>query len=195
LVGGNYGGISNSYATGSVVASSSAGGLVGNNMGIVMSSFWSDSVVALGIGAGATAGTQGLTSAGMTSISNFSSAGWSISDTGGSGDVWRIYEGNATPLLVSFLTPLTVTAQNTTHIYTGIPVAGLTAASYSLSGAATSGHIFNLDNAYNGAVNVGTYGADLYSDQQGYDISYVNANLTLTPVTLTVSGEVAGSRI
>jgi filamentous hemagglutinin family protein len=188
----NGGGINDSYATGSVTGAGNIGGLVGNNLGTVMFSFWNTDIVAVGIGGGAMAGAQGLTTAAMMTMSNFSNAGWNIADTGGSGDVWRIYEDNTAPLLVSFLTPLTVTAQNTAHTYTGTAVTALTDASYSISGAATSGHIFNINNPYNGAVNVGTHGAALYSDQQGYDISYVGAMLTLTPATLTVTANTAG---
>jgi hypothetical protein len=194
LVGSNYGTIVNTYAIGSVTGTGSVGGLVGHNGNEVMFSFFNSDIVGIGIGSGAIAGAQGLTTAGMMTMSNFSSGQWSISDTGGSGSVWRIYEGNTAPLLLSFLTPLTVTAQDTAHTYTGTPVTGLTDASYSVTGAATSGHVFNINNAYNGAVNVGTYGAALYSDQQGYDISYVNADLTITPATLTVTANGA-SRI
>jgi len=188
----NGGAVNNSYATGSVSGAADVGGLVGNNQTTITSSFWNADVNATGIGAGTTTGAVGLTTAGMMTMSNFSSALWNISATGGSGDVWRIYEGNTAPLLLYFLTPLTVTAQDATHTYTGIPVTDLIDASYSVSGAATSGHLFNLGNPYNGTVNVGTYAADLYSDQQGYDISYVNATLTLTPATLTVTANTAG---
>jgi filamentous hemagglutinin family protein len=190
LVGLNDGTISNSYATGRVAgAGNGVGGLVGSNQGqgTVTGSFWNSDIDAIGIGAGTSTGAQGLSSGGIMTMSNFSSAGWNIADSGGSGDVWRIYAGNTAPLLASFLTPLTVTAENAAHAYTGTPVTGLTNANYSVTGAATSGHLYNLNNPYNGAVNVGVYDADLYSDQQGYDISYVNAQLTLTPATLTVT--------
>src|SRR6202023_3107359 len=105
-------------------------------------------------------------------------------------------QGNTAPLLLSFMTPLTVTSDNATQTYTGMPVASLSLSniSYSVAGAATSGHLFNLNNAYNGALNVGSYAPSLYSDQQGYDISYVIATLTLTPATLTVTANGA-SRI
>ena len=193
LVGSNYGTIVNTYATGSVTGSGSVGGLVGHNGDEIEFSFFNSDIVGTGIGSGANAGAQGLTSAGMMTMSNFSFGGWSISATGGTGSVWRIYEGNTAPLLSSFLTPLTVTALNETYTYTGTPVTGgLTDASFSITGAATSGHVFNINNAYNGAVNVGTYAPALYSDQLGYDISYVNADLTITPATLTVTANGAG---
>jgi filamentous hemagglutinin family protein len=195
LVGSNYGTIVNTYATGSVTGTGSVGGLVGHNGDEIEFSFFNSDIVGIGIGSGANAGAEGLTSAGMMTMSNFSFGGWSISETGGTGSVWRIYEGNTAPLLSSFLTPLTVTALNETHTYTGTPATGgLTDASFSVSGAATSGHIFNINNAYNGATNVGTYAPALYSDQLGYDISYVNADLTITPASLTVTANGA-SRI
>ncbi len=192
LVGGNYGMISNSYATGKITGTGNAlGGLVGDNAGAVTASFWNSDINATGIGSGTSAGASGLSTAGMMTMSNFSAAGWSISDIGGSSSVWRIYQGNTAPLLLSFMTPLTVTAANATKTYTGIPVASLAGAGYSLAGAATSGHIFNDANTYNGAVNVGSYAPDLYSDQQGYDISYIGGTLTITPATLTVTATAA----
>jgi trimeric autotransporter adhesin len=212
LVGNNYGAVSNSYATGHVQGTSSSGGLVGfnygsasisnsyaaggvpgggglvgDNEGTVTDSFWNSDISAIGIAAGTTTGAAGLTTAGMMTMANFSSAGWSISDVGGSTSVWRIYEGSTTPLLLSFMTPLTVTGDNTGQIYGAEPVSNLSGVSYSLAGAPTSGHLFNLNNPYGGAINVGNYAPSLYSDQQGYDISYVNGELTIRPATLTVT--------
>jgi hypothetical protein len=89
----------------------------------------------------------GKTTAEMKQLTTFSSAGWNISDVGGSSAIWRIYEGNTRPLLRSFLIPLTITT-------TGSNI------SYSIAGANTSGHLF-------------TAGSVFYSDQQGYDISQV----------------------
>jgi len=195
LVGGNYGVIVNTYATGRVTGTGNVGGLVGYNGNEIEFSYFNSDIVGTGIGSGANAGADGLTTAGMMTMSNFSFGQWNISDTGGSGSIWRIYEGNTAPLLSSFLTPLTVTASNQTHAYTGgTSVATLIDASYSVSGAATSGHIFNINNPYSGEPNVGTYTPALYSDQLGYDISYVNAELTITPAVLTVTANGA-SRI
>ena len=188
LAGGNYGTIVNTYATGGVTGTGSIGGLVGHNGNEIEFSYFNRDIVGTGIGSGAIAGADGLSGAGMMTMSNFSFGQWNISDTGGSGSIWRIYEGNTAPLLSSFLTPLTVTASNQTHTYTGgTSVASLIDASYSVSGAATSGHIFNVNNAYDAETNVGTYTPALYSDQLGYDISYVNAELTITPAMLTVT--------
>jgi filamentous hemagglutinin family protein len=200
LVGANYlsaGTVSNSYAAGNVHATTTlgtSGGLVGDNTGTITASFWNSDINEVGIGSGATTGASGLSSAGMMTMSNFSGAGWSIADTGASGAIWRIYAGNTAPLLLSFLTPLSVTAGNVSQTYGDAPIANLSAVSYSLSGAATSGNLFNLNNAYSGAINVGSYAPSLYSDQQGYDISYAAGTLTINPATLTVTAN-AGGRI
>ncbi|MBT9491342.1 MAG: filamentous hemagglutinin N-terminal domain-containing protein, partial [Paucibacter sp.] len=71
LVGNNRGTISNSYATGSVTGSSVVGGLVGNNSGTVSNSY------ASGIVTGSGGGLIGFGSSGTTSNSY-----WDISSTG-----------------------------------------------------------------------------------------------------------------
>jgi hypothetical protein len=182
-VGINESTISNSYATGSVTGSASfIGGLVGDNTGgTVTSSFWNMTTSGQATSAGGS-GAVGLTTAQMMEDASFSAWGSSISDTGGSNATWRIYEGKTAPLLRSFLTALTVTADNVTKASDNV-TATLANATYSVSGAASSVHLFNLSNPYDGAINVGSYTPDLYSDQQGYDISYVNGTLTITAAT------------
>ncbi|MCK9202654.1 MAG: hypothetical protein M0P42_16140, partial [Gallionella sp.] len=117
LAGYNSGSISNSYASTGVVGGGFVGGVVGNNAfgGTVSASFWNTSVAGVsvinGIGNDAAAyggtniGATGLTSAGMMTMSNFTAAGWSISNTYGTGSIWTIYEGTTMPLLSSFLVP------------------------------------------------------------------------------------------
>jgi len=196
LAGANSGTISNSYAAGSLTGSTfEAGGLVGANSGTAVHSFWDATLNPVGVGSGAATGATGLTTAGMMTLSNFTAAGWSISNSGNSGAVWRIYDGSTAPLLLDFLTPLTVTSSPITKTYDGVVVAGLSNASYSVAGADTSGHIFNLTDPYSGAVNAGTYGAKLYSDQQGYDISIVSGTLTIDRAPLTVIGTTVGNKI
>jgi len=194
LVGyNNAGTVSNSYATGNVSGTSPIGGLVGvYNSGTISNSYWDTqaSGLSIGIGAGTTIGVTGLTTTQMKTMSSF--AGWSIANTGGAGAVWRIYEGSSYPLLASFfLMPLTVTADNVTKTYNGSVVTSLTNASYSVAGAASSGHIQNIANPYNGAANAGSYTPGLYSDQQGYDISYVNGALTVNKAALSVTANAA----
>ena len=199
LVGDNSNGsISNAYATGSVNGISIVGGLVGNNdlgdgiSGNISNSFWDKQSTgqSIGVGLGDSTGATGKNTAEMKQLTNFSSADWNISDTGGSAAVWRIYESFTAPLLRNFLTALTVTADNISKTYDGVIVSTLSNPNYSIPDAATSGHLFNTDNPYNGAVNVSTisYNATgLYSDQQGYDISLVNAALTINPAKLTAA--------
>lgn len=153
LVGGNSGSISNSYATGSVSSPELVGGLLGsNNGGTITNAFWDTQTTTQSISAGGT----GKTSVEMKQLATFNSAGWSISDTGGSSAVWRLYEGNTTPLLRYWLTPLTITDN------------GLSTVSYSIAGAATSGHLFGT-------------GTGVYSDQQGFDISLANSVAIIPP--------------
>jgi len=183
--------VSTSYASGNVTGTTNVGGLVGwNKTGIVTNSYWnSANSSGMGLENGTTTGSNGLTSTQMMQLSSFSR--WNaatpntISSTGGSGAVWRIYEGQTAPLLLNFLTPLTVTANNVSKAYDGNIVTQLTNASYSVVGAASSGHIPNIANPYNGAVNAGSYAPGLYSDQQGYDISFVNGTLTINAATDT----------
>ncbi len=60
----------------------------------------------------------------MKQLTTFNSADWNISDTGGSGAVWRIYEGDTTPLLRSFLGPPNRHRQPRHKIYDGMAYTG-----------------------------------------------------------------------
>ncbi len=206
LVGYNHFGasITRSYASGSVtdLGTGSSGGLVGHYFsGTLTDNFWDTTTTGKLNGLdGTNPGVTGLTSAQMKQFASYGN--WNtatpntIANSGGSGAVWRIYDGSSYPLLRNFLTPLTVSADNMVKAYDGNPVTSLTNASYSVAGAAASGHLSNIGNPYNGAVNVGSYSPGLYSDQQGYDISYVNALLTINPATLSASPiSLNGSRV
>jgi filamentous hemagglutinin family protein len=196
LAGANSGTISNSYAAGSLTGSTvEAGGLIGANSGTAVHSFWDATLNPVGVGSGAVTGATALTTAGMMTQSNFTAAGWSISNSPNSGAVWRIYDGSTAPLLLDFLTPLTVTASAIDKTYDGVVVAGLSNPIYSAAGADTSGHLFNLNDPYSSAVNAGSYAAKLYSDQQGYDINIVGGALTIDPALLTVIGTTVANKI
>jgi filamentous hemagglutinin family protein len=111
LVGLNQGvgAISNSYSTGRVTGSAYSGGLVGlNNGGTVTSSFWDMTTS----GQATSAGGTGKTTTQMKQLATFAGAGWDIDATGGTGKIWRIYEGSSYPLLRSFLTSDAVTSVN-----------------------------------------------------------------------------------
>jgi len=194
--------INNAYATGSVSSSSYVGGLVGSNggffsYGIINNAFWNTETTGKDINSGIGSGTSsffhninnvsGKTTAEMTQLATFSNAGWDIANTGGSSAIWRIYEGQTAPLLSSFLTPLTITADNITKTYNGLSDSVLSNASYSIANAPTSGHLFNQANPYS-VKNAGSYTPrGLYSDQQGYDISYVDGVLTINKANLLIT--------
>jgi hypothetical protein len=195
LVGNNYGTINNAYATGNVSGTSFVGGLVGYNynIGTINNAFWNTETTGKDINSGIGSGTSsffhninnvsGKTTAEMMQLATFSNAGWDIANTGGSSAIWRIYEGQTAPLLHSFLTPLSI--NNITKTYNGLSDSVL---SYSIDSAPTSGHLFNQTDPYNGAKNAGSYTPTaLYSDQQGYDISYVDGVLNINKANLLIT--------
>ena len=193
LVGHNNGGsITRSYATGLVnvqVPTNNAGALVGLNGGSISNSYWNtdtNSVYGLsGIGAGTATGSTGLTSAQMQALSTFAS--WDIDDVGGTGKVWRIYDGDSSPLLRSLLTPLTVTAVN--DLETTYDGAAKSGGNGYVGGSADASKILYGGSAQ-GAKNVGSYGLYIYSSQNGYDLigsRFSSSGLTITPAPLTVT--------
>jgi hypothetical protein len=96
-----------------------------------------------------------------------------------------MYDGFTSPLLRSFMTALTVTAGNVTKTYDGL--AGVaTGLTYSTTPNANLLGTLN----WGGVTNVGNYAASgLYSNQQGYIISYVNSALTINKAHLTVTAD------
>ena len=196
LVGVNSGTVANSYATGTLPSPAAPyGGLIGNNAGTVTASFWNTTTsgTSLGVGMGSAAGVTGLSSAQMTSLSTFAAAGWDVDDAGGTGAVWRIYDGFTAPLLRSFMTGLIVTGGAGTKAYDGSAgSANVGILAYSPSGyeaALVSGTASYTASS----ANVGTYSgagltlSGLYSSQLGYDITMVTGSLSITarPITIT----------
>jgi len=167
------------FIPGSIPATTNGFGVTGNYYlataaNVALGSDWASSVA------------TGLTAAQMEQASSFS--GWSITDAGGGGSAWRIYDGYTMPLLETFLTPLTITAGNITQTYDGAAANYLSNASYSIPAAATNGLVLGLNAPYGSASNVGSYSpTGLYSTQQGYDITTVGGTLTINPATLTVT--------
>jgi len=203
FTGGPNGNISNAYATGSVTGTNNVGGLVGSNFldDRISNAFWdtqSTGQGANGVGSANVPGATGKTPAEMKQLTTFSNAGWDISGTGGSAAVWRIYEGNTTPLLRSFLTPLTVTANADSKIYDGLAYTGGNGVTYTdfanneISNVVLNG-ILSYSGTSQGAINAGAYVISpigLYSDQQGYDISLANGALTIaSSATLTYTAD------
>jgi len=98
-VGGNEGIVSNSYSTGSVSSSVTAGGLVGAG-GTVHNSFWDTETS----GQATSAGGTGKTTAEMNSIATFSGASWNIVTVANPGThnpsyIWNIVDGQTYPFL------------------------------------------------------------------------------------------------
>jgi filamentous hemagglutinin family protein len=201
LVGANDSSIGNSYATGSVSGSSYVGGLGGYNTGSIGNSFFntdtSGQSSAVGDNAGTLANVAGKTSAEMKTASTFGDAGWSISATGGSSAVWRIYDGDTAPLLRSFLTALTIGVEGGSKTYDGTTDAA-SAVVYSLASVDSSLLLGSLTGVATASKNVGSYvlsPAGYYSSQQGYDIVYASGTMTIVPAALTVSGATAGNKV
>jgi filamentous hemagglutinin family protein len=190
LVGdNNRGAITNAYATGLVTGTTAAGGLVGTNSGTVGTSFWDTTTS----GQLTSAGGVGMATADMHTAANFTSAtvangsvnpAWDMTNT------WIGYDGFTSPLLRSFMTALTVTANSVVKTYDGLALAGGVTYSVtptvSLLGTLSYGAASSSVNAGSYAVSLG----GLYSAQQGgYIISYANNNATLTinKATLTAT--------
>jgi len=178
--------ITNTLAAGAVTGSSYVGGVVGYGSGSsINASFWDRTVntnLALDNGFG-----TGKTTGELKTLSTFAGAGWDIDASGGTGTVWRIYDGTTMPLLRSFLTPLTITAADAGKTYNGQAYSSTTAYTTDPAGADT-GKIFG--SVGSSGTNVGTYAisaAGLYSTQDGYDITAVDGTLTVTPAPLTVT--------
>ncbi len=113
-----------------------------------------------------------LTSSQLTDIASYSNL--SISPNGGGSSTWRIYQGHTAPLLRNFLTPLDLAATTTYN------------ASAQTQPLAPSEALSEISGSYATGTNVGSYDADLWSTQLGYDIS---GGLTINakPIDLQVS--------
>ncbi|WP_174560942.1 YDG domain-containing protein, partial [Acinetobacter bouvetii] len=180
---GNHlaGSLANAYATGLVFGQSNVGGLVGLASAgtVIQHGFWDTKTTGQSTSSG---GGTGLTTAQMQQAASFT--GFDIDGQGGTGTVWRIYEGQTTPLLRSFLTQASIgTVANQTKIYNG-QLQGL-----DLNGVNTAGLEPNklFSNNQSSSKNVGTYHLGYYSNQQGYDLIGGSADLTITPATLTAT--------
>ncbi|MDY4297221.1 MULTISPECIES: MBG domain-containing protein [unclassified Xanthomonas] len=209
LVGYNDGGIINaSYAIGDIGGSNAVGGLVGTNSGTINASFFPTDIGGNPINAGlrlagSNTGSIDAISGGrswsaLNTLSTFTDAGWAIDNRGGTGQTWRLYEHMGTPLLRSFLTPLTISTSlsGLDKTYDGNGVSG-TISSYTAGGAFDPSLLFGSSLRYATAGNgVGSYTTGngmlqiggLASSQQGYDIGYVvSGGIAITPATLTVT--------
>ncbi|WP_312375738.1 two-partner secretion domain-containing protein [Stutzerimonas nitrititolerans] len=192
--------IEESYASGAVTGNASVGGLVGTFSAVpggagntsVTNSFWNTETS----GQTTSAGGTGKTTAELQSASTF--AGWDLSTTGGSG-VWRLYEGQASPLLRSFMTVATVSGNGdpVSRVYDAstkvdnalLGLGWVTADGSHFDSSLLQGNGFSLDSKDVGSRNL-TH--DFYSGQTGYDIvvdtSLSGKQVEVTPFALSLDG-------
>ncbi len=190
FAGGNRGTLEHVYSTGLVSGAGIKGGLTSYNIGTITAAYWDTETSGSSSGYG-----TGITTAQLQSLSTFADAGWDIDDAGGTGAVWRIYDGHTAPLLRNFMTGLAVTGGSGTKTY---------------DGSATSTDVGTLSydpTDYDGSLVLGTAGytaasADagsysganlalggLYSTQFGYDLTLNAGTLTVNKASLSVTAD------
>ncbi len=165
----------------------------GGNAGI-SNSYWDYQANGLGNAVGLSSfatltNVSSLTTLLSKKLSSYASWGSNIDAQGGTGSAWRIYEGQTAPLLRSFLKQVNVNIGNASKTYDGTAYSG--GNGYNLSNPAASllGSISYAGTAQ-GARNAGSYslsGSGLYSDQLGYDISYVDGSLNILKASLGIT--------
>jgi len=204
LLGYNNGGdVVFTYESGHVTGTTNVGGLIGDNEWFNDSIYASHGIVdsvydtttsgqTVGTGMDPTPGMtfiNGKTTAEMMTEAGFTWGAIGSYDTAGT---WRLYTGESMPLLVYWLTPLTVTANNDSKTYSAVAYSGGTGVTYSIAspGPALLGTL-SYTGTSQGAVNVGGYGitpSGLYSIQQGYNIDPIDGTLTIGKANLILVG-------
>ncbi len=136
----------------------------------------------------------GLTTAQMKSQANFTGATVANGNLNPGLDfanTWVMYDGQTLPMLRAFLTPLTVTPSITlTKVYDGSAATGTVSYLTGTGQAVDPAHLFGTATLAGAGRNVGTYTVaptDVWSDQQGYLLTYASASTAVTPASLTVS--------
>ena len=165
--------------------------------GTVTNSFWDKTTS----GQATSDGGTGMTTAQMQSQANFTSAtaangrinpAWDFSG------VWQMYSGSTYPLLKSFLKPIIVTANNASATYTSAAWNGSDTYTCSIGNCSGLSGTVKYGGTAAGAINVGDYSivpSGLYSSQQGYAITFVAGQLTITPASLTITGISASNKV
>ena len=129
-------------------------------------------------------GAVGLDSASMFQSSNFTGFDYD--------SIWFQYNGQTTPILRAFMTPLTITAKDTTKFYDGSAFNGDNGVSYSLP--SVDNHLIfgslKFSGTHQGAIDTGTYTINidgLWSTQHGYLITFINGKLRINPKALSLA--------
>ena len=173
------------------------GGLVGyNDTALVSNNYWNTETAGLtSAGSGvSTANNISLTTALSRQLASYGN--WSNIDAlAGTGSIWRIYDGQSGPLLRSLLAPLSVTGSGG-RTYDGTTT--FSGAGYTLSSSqADFSKILGIE-SYSGtaidARNAGTYSlavSGLYSNQQGYDLSFASGDFVINKRQLTLTATAA----
>lgn len=185
LVGGLVGKtghiITNAYSSGSVIGLTQIGAVIGstdlsqgNYRNIYYNNNNTNQISAFGnFNDSTTLNIIGLNNNQMRQTSSFS--GFDISSAGGTGQIWRIYEGYTQPLLRSFLTPLIT--ENVITTYNGNTQHGISIT----SDASDNRHIVSAQGK-----NAGTYYNTAYSNQQGFDL--IGGDLIINRAIATLTG-------
>ncbi|RZG72255.1 YDG domain-containing protein, partial [Acinetobacter sp. WCHAc060025] len=222
LVGVNQGTIENSYATGDVVGTDTVGGLVGSNeqgtiknsyssgkvgwsgkgsqlligglagfsQGTIENSYWNTSTS----GRTTSAGGTGQTTAQLQQLSTFSN--WSIDAAGSTGKIWRIYEGQSSPLLRSFLRPYEIDIADSlpsTKIYDGLAT-GMISLGLNYTTSSKNVGTYSLSD---GTISISGSPTAVDTTQFGYDLTYKSTGagtLEITKKDLNISGLSASNR-
>ena len=192
LVGFNGGSVDKNYSSGSVTGSDYVGGLVGGGNGTTANSFWNTSTS----GRTSSAGGVGKTTTQLQQISTF--AGWDIDDAGGTGKVWRIYEGRSAPLLRHFLKPLVteIVANFSDKIYDGSIASGTLASGLDYKTTGKNAGIYSLND---GSILISGVPIAANTTQFGDDVIYKenggSGSLTIAKRDLNINGLSAADKV
>lgn len=203
LTGLSAGTIRQSYATGDVTGSQNIGGLLGTNesTGTIENSFFATTDAAgtpinhslnpVGLNdKGRKTNTSGKTLAELQELATFVSWGADIDAEGGTGSVWRLYEGHSTPLLRSFLTTLDVNPADATVTYNGANQTGPSI--WRADAPHDASLILGTGIVSGGGTDAGDHAVELkglYSSQQGYDLIQNSGTLTVQRRPVTVAAD------
>ncbi|WP_151804064.1 MBG domain-containing protein [Acinetobacter bereziniae] len=192
LVGFNGGNVDKTYSSGNVIGNQYVGGLVGGGNGITTNSFWNTSTS----GRTSSAGGVGKTTAELQQISTF--ANWDIDDAGGTGKIWRIYEGRSAPLLRHFLKPLVteVVANFANKTYDGVIASGTLVSGLNYKTTGKNAGVYSLND---GSILISGVPTGANTTQFGNDVIYKDnggsGTLTITTKSLNIGGLSAVNKV